>query len=91
MDTESSDTASAVAMQDSSTQLDSKLTTSIEALEEKVDAAVKIYDSTAVDSIVDEDELDYLSESSVDEAGWYFSGETTNHLKMSLEYIMELN
>ena len=91
MDTESSDTASAFAMQDSSTQLDSKLTTSIEALEEKVDAAVKIYDSTAVDSIVDEDELDYLSESSVDEADWYFSGETTNHLKMSLEYIMELN
>ena len=81
MGTKSSDTASSVAMQDSSTQSDSKLTTSIEALEDKVDAAVKIYDSTAVDSIVDKDELDYLSESSVDEADWYFSGETTNRLK----------
>ena len=90
MDTKSSDNASAVAMQDSSTQSNSKLTTSIEALEEKVDAAVKLYDSTGVDSIVDDDELDYLSESSVDEADWYFSGETANRLKISLEYIMEL-
>ena len=61
MDTKSSDNASAVAMQDSSTQSNSKLTTSIEALEEKVDAAVKLYDSTGVDSIVDDDDLKALS------------------------------
>ena len=50
-------------MQDSSTQADFKLTTSGEALKKKVDAAVKmfkIYDSTAVDSSDDEDEIDYL-------------------------------
>ena len=70
MDTESSDSASAVAMQDSSTQTDPKLTTSIEALKEKVDAAIKIYDSTAVDSNDDEDELDYLFENSGGEADW---------------------
>ena len=43
MGTESSDNASAVAMQDSSTQADFKLTTSIEDLKEKVDAAVKMF------------------------------------------------
>ena len=50
-----------------------KLTKSIEALKEKVDAAVKmfkIYDSTAVDSNDDEDGMDYLSESSGGETDW---------------------
>ena len=73
MDTESSDSASAVAKQDSSTQADFNLTTSIEALKEKVDAAVKmfkIYDLTTVDSSDDEDRMDYLSESSGVEADW---------------------
>ena len=73
MDTESSDNASAVAMHDSSTQADFSLSTSIEALKEKVDAAVKmfkIYDSTTVDSNNDEDGMDYLSESSGGEADW---------------------
>ena len=71
MDTESSDNASAVAMQDSSTQADLKLTKSVESLKENFDAAVKmfqIYDSTAVDSNDDEDEIDYLFESSGSEA-----------------------
>ena len=73
MNTESSDNASAVAMQDSNTQADFKLTTSVKALKEKVDAAVKmfkIYDSTAVNSSDDEDEMGYLSESSGGEADW---------------------
>ena len=71
MDTESSGNASAVAMQDSSTQADFSLTTSIEALKEKVDAPVKMfktYDPTTADSDNDEDEIDYLSESSGGEA-----------------------
>ena len=45
----------------------SSFTTSVDALKEKVDAAVKmfkIYDSTAVGSNDDEDKMDYLSESS---------------------------
>ena len=73
MDTESSDNASAVAMQDSSTQADFSLTTFIEALKEKVDAAVKmfkIYDSATVDSNNDDDGMDYLSESSGGESDW---------------------
>ena len=73
MDTESSDNASEVAMQDCSTQRTLSLTTSIEALKEKVDASVKmfkIYDSTAVNSSDDEDRMDYLSESSGGEADW---------------------
>ena len=73
MDTESSDNASAVTMQDFSTRADFKLTTSVEALKEKVDAAVKmfkIYDPTAIDSNDDENEMDYLSESSGGEVDW---------------------
>ena len=56
MDTESRDNAAAVAMQDSSTLAGFNLLKSIEALKEKVDAAVKmfkIYDLTTVDD--DED------------------------------------
>ena len=45
----------------------------------------KIYDSTVVDSIDDEDEVDYLSESSGGEADWQFSGETTYCTKISLD------
>ena len=59
MDTESSDNATAVAVQDASTQVDFKLTTSIKALKGEVDTALKmfkIYDSSAVDSSDDEDE-----------------------------------
>ena len=66
MDTES-------AMQDASIQAHFKLTTFIEALKEDVDATLKIfkiYDSAAVNSNDDEDEMDYLSESSGGEADW---------------------
>ena len=57
------------------------LTTSIEALKKEVDAALKmfkIYDSTAVDPSDDEDDMDYLSESSGGEADWRFFGEASN-------------
>ena len=50
MDTESSDNAAAVGIQDASTQADFKLTTFIKALKGEVDAALKmfkIYDSSA--------------------------------------------
>ena len=70
------------------------LTTSIEALKEEVDAALqmfKIYDSTAVDSSDDEDDMDYLSESFGGEVDWRFFGEASNFIKVSLEYIMELH
>ena len=94
MDTESRDNATAVAMQDASTQTDFKLTTFVEALKEEVDAELKMFkicDSAAVDSSVDEDEMDYLSESSGGEAGWQFFGEASNFIKISLDYTMGLN
>ena len=50
----------------------------------------KIYVSTAVDSNNDEDEMDYLSASGGD-ADWWFFGETTNWIKISLNYIIGLN
>ena len=62
------------------------LTTSIEALKEEADAALKmfkIYDSTAVDPSDDEDNMDYLSESSGGEADWRFFGEASNVIKVS--------
>ena len=51
----------------------------------------KIFDSTAVDFNDDEDEMDYLSESSKSESDWQFLVETTNCIKVSLDYIMGLN
>ena len=51
----------------------------------------KIFDSAAVDSSGDEDEMDYLSKSFSDEADWLFSGETTNCKTLSLYYIVGLN
>ena len=60
-------------MQDASAQGDFKFTTSIKALKEEVDAArkmLKMCDATAVASNDDEDEMDYLSESTVSEADW---------------------
>ena len=43
MDTESSDNAAVIAMQDASTQADFKLTMSIKALKGEVDAALKMF------------------------------------------------
>ena len=52
----------------------------------------EVFDSSAVDSKDDEDEIDYLtSENSGGETDWQFFGETTNHIKISLDYIMLLN
>ena len=48
---------------------------------------LKIYDPTAVDSSDDEDEM----RRSGGEADWWFFGETTNWIKISLSYIMGLN
>ena len=42
---------------------------------------LKIYDSTAVDSIDDGNEMGYLSESSGSETAWWFFGEATNCIK----------
>ena len=94
MSTELSDNATAVPIQDASTQDDLKFTTSIEALKEEVDAALKmfkIYESTAVDSSDDKDDMDYLPESSGGEADWRFFGEASNFIKVSLDYVMGLN
>ena len=73
MDTESSGNATAVAMHDVSTQADFELTTSIEALKEEADAALKlfkIHDANTVDFSDSEDDVDYLSESSSGETDW---------------------
>ena len=73
MDTESSGNATAVAMHDVSTQADFELTTSIEALKEEVDAALKlfkIHDANIVNFSDSEDDVDYLSESSSGETDW---------------------
>ena len=51
----------------------------------------KIFYSTTVDSIDDEDGMDYLSESFSSEVNWLFSGETTKCKKLSLDYIVGLN
>ena len=51
----------------------------------------EIYDSTTVDSSDDEDEMDYLIESSGGKVNWQFFGETTNCIKISLDYVMGLN
>ena len=62
------------------------LSTSIEALKEEVDAALKmfkIYDSTAVDPSDNEDDMDYLSESSGGEADGRFFGKASNIIKVS--------
>ena len=50
----------------------------------------KIYDSKAADSSDDEDEMDYLSESSGSEADRQFLCETTNCIKIPLDYIIGL-
>ena len=52
---------------------------------------LKIFDSTAVDSSDDEDEMDYSSESYGGEIGRQFFGETTNCIKISLDFIIGLN
>ena len=49
---------------------------------------VEIYDSTAADSSDDEEEMDYLAESSGSEADWKFFRQTTNCIKIPLDYIM---
>ena len=41
----------------------------------------KIYDSITIDYSDDQDEMNYLSESSGSEADWQFFGETTNCIK----------
>ena len=51
----------------------------------------EIFESTAVDSSDNEDEMDYLCKISGGEANWRFSGETTNCIKVSLNYIIRLN
>ena len=51
----------------------------------------KIFDSTAVDSSDDEDEMDHLSESFSGEADWLSSDETTNCKTLSLDYIVGLH
>ena len=73
METESSGNAAVVAMHDASIQADFELTASMEALKEEVDAALelfKIHDANAVDFSDNEDDVDYLSESSSGEADW---------------------
>ena len=45
----------------------------------------KMYDSASVGSSDDEDEMDYLAESSGGGAHWWFFGETTNRIKTSMD------